>query len=95
MRLCTRQALDYSDTLYQIDWLKLSIPNRKYLLLMMIGSHRKVNVRAGGAYELNLSLFLQVSQGNIKKRSISFPTDPLTFQIMKTTATMCAVLRAI
>lgn len=80
MRLCTRQARDYSDTLYQIDWLKLSIPNRKYLLLMMIGSHRKVNVRAGGAYELNLSLFLQVSQGNIKRRSISFSADPPTFR---------------
>lgn len=38
----------------------MNLENRKYLLLMMTGSSRKVNVRAGGTYELNMALFLQV-----------------------------------
>lgn len=55
------QAKIYSDTLYEIDWLNMTVENRKHLLLMIKGSHRKVNIQAGQTYELNLSLFLQVN----------------------------------
>lgn len=40
--------------------MKMSIGNRKILLQIMMGSHRKVNICAGGTFELNLSLFARV-----------------------------------
>lgn len=54
------QASDFNDALFTTDWLDLSLENKKLLLLIMMGSSRKVNIRAGGTYELNLALFAQV-----------------------------------
>lgn len=54
------EASAFSDALYQTDWLVLSAENKKRLLLLMIGSNRAVDIRAGGTYELNLGLFAQV-----------------------------------
>lgn len=54
------QANVFSECLYNTDWIHMTIDNKKRLLLVMIGSHRKVNIRAGGIYELNLALFVQV-----------------------------------
>lgn len=55
------EATAFRNTLYTIDWPRMSIESRKRILLLMSGSSRVVTVRAGGAYELNLALFAQVS----------------------------------
>lgn len=59
-QLLQDEASDFEDALYDINWLDMDERNKKRLLLIMIGSKRKVNIRAGGTYELNLALFAQV-----------------------------------
>lgn len=56
----TSQAIAFRNTLFTIDWPSMSSANKKRLLLLMTGSSRVVNIRAGGTYELNLALFAQV-----------------------------------
>ena len=55
------EAKAFRNSLYATDWPRMSIDNRKRIRLLMSGSYRVVTVRAGGAYELNLALFAQVS----------------------------------
>lgn len=54
------QTLNFSDALYNTDWLNMDTGTRKILLLLLTGSQRKVNIQAGGIFELNLALFAQV-----------------------------------
>lgn len=54
------EAGKFASSLYSTDWLNMSIRNRKMLLLLMLGSEKNLNIRAGGTYELNLALFAQV-----------------------------------
>lgn len=55
------QASDFNEAIYATNWNDLSRENKKLLIMLMLGSSRKVNIRAGGTYELNLALFAQVS----------------------------------
>lgn len=54
------QARLFEEALYNTDWVNMTQESKKILLLIMSGSERKVNIRAGGTYELNLALFAQV-----------------------------------
>lgn len=54
------QAQLFENALYEIDWINMTIENKKLLLIIMAGSQRMVTIRAGGTYELNLALFAQV-----------------------------------
>lgn len=59
-QLLQDEAGDFGDALYTINWMVMSEENKKRLLLLLTGSERVVNIRAGGTYELNLALFAQV-----------------------------------
>lgn len=59
-------ASNFRDALYTSNWMNMSEKNKKRMLLLMVGSYRVVNIRAGGTYELNLALFAQVDWGFIK-----------------------------
>lgn len=59
-QLLQDEASDFGDTLYETNWLAMNTENKKRLLMLMTGSNRVVNIRAGGTYELNLTLFVQV-----------------------------------
>lgn len=71
----------------------MSCKNKKGLLLLMTGSQRIVNIRAGGTYELNLGLFVQVRDFHISLNFLLLNKKKL-FQIMKAGATLCAVMQA-
>lgn len=50
----------FNDALYEINWMDMTETNKKRVLMLITGSQRVVNIRAGGSYELNLGLFAQV-----------------------------------
>lgn len=54
------EADNYNDALYETNWMDMTTENKKRILLLITGSQKVVNVRAGGTYELNLGLFAQV-----------------------------------
>lgn len=65
------EANHFSDALYETRWLTLSRENKTRLLLLMTGSVRVVNVRAGGTYELNWALFAQVRTSYVNWKRFS------------------------
>lgn len=60
------QAHVFENSLYKTDWQGMEKGNKQILLLLMMGSQRKVNIRAGGTYELNLALFAQVGHITVR-----------------------------
>lgn len=61
-QLLQDEASEFGDALFETNWLAMSLENKKRLLMIMTGSKRAVNIRAGGTYELNLALFGQVGE---------------------------------
>lgn len=55
----------FNDALYEINWMDMTETNKKRVLMLITGSQRVVNIRAGGSYELNLGLFAQVGGGRV------------------------------
>lgn len=70
-QLLQTEASHFCDALYETEWLEMSLANKKRLLMLMVGSKRVVNIRAGGTYELNLGLFAQVG-GSLGDRGVIF-----------------------
>lgn len=62
-QLLQSEASRFSDALYETNWCVMCAANKKSLLMLMTGSKRVVNIRAGGTIELNLALFCRVSGG--------------------------------
>lgn len=71
-QLLQDEAVAYGDALYEVDWLAMSPENKKRVLLLMIGSNRNVNIRAGYIAELNLGLFVRVRQSVINLLKLIF-----------------------
>lgn len=59
-QLIQDEASAFETALYKVNWPNMSMENRRILLLLLMGSKRKVNIRAGEAYELNYALFAKV-----------------------------------
>lgn len=86
------QANDFKEALYNTDWVHMSPANKRTVLLLMLGSERKVNICAG-TYELNLALFAQVTENGSQKSAI--PLNCISFQTMKGGLTLCAFMQAV
>lgn len=82
----------FENSLYNTDWLNMTTDNRKYLLMLMKGTKKAVNIRAGNAVELNLTLFASVSHA--LSYGLMGESNWFAFQIMKSGVTLCAVMQA-
>lgn len=54
------QSNDLSEALYQLNWDDFHIKEKKMLLLMLLKSQRKYQLRAGKLLELNYATVTQV-----------------------------------